>query len=117
MNKFRLRVQLSEDGRTYEVWYTNNGTNYSLHKGGFSTLDEAVNIMIEKFRYDEVEVDGKIDPKKTEIFATEVYYFNKEIKKYPDDLNIVLVGESGVVKNEQKPDLFDCLIKKSLSTN
>jgi hypothetical protein len=42
MNKFRLRVQLSEDGETYEVWYTNNGTNYSLHKGGFKTLDEAV---------------------------------------------------------------------------
>lgn len=84
---------------------------------GSYPLDEAGNIMIAKFRYDEVEVDGKIDPKKTEIFATEVYYFNKEIKKYPDDLNIVLVGESGVVKNEQKPDLFDCLIKKSLSTN
>ena len=35
-------IKLSPNNKTYEIWYTNNGTDYKLHKTGITTIDEAV---------------------------------------------------------------------------
>ncbi len=91
---------------------------FSLEDGNFNTsfingkypLDGNLgNVMIADFVYHKVEVDGEIDPKKTRIVATKVYYFNKEIIKIPDNLKIITVGESGETKNSLEPDLFSSI--------
>lgn len=33
---------LSQNQKTYEVWYSTNGHTYCLHKKGFKSLDAAV---------------------------------------------------------------------------
>lgn len=35
-------IKLSSNNKTYEIWYTNNGTDYKLHKKGITTIDEAM---------------------------------------------------------------------------
>ena len=35
-------IKLSPNNKTYEIWYTNNGTDYKLHKKGITTIDEAM---------------------------------------------------------------------------
>jgi len=35
-------IKLSPNNQTYEIWYTNNGTDYKLHKKGITTIDEAM---------------------------------------------------------------------------
>jgi hypothetical protein len=33
---------LSSNNKTYEIWYTNNGTDFKLHKKGITSIDEAM---------------------------------------------------------------------------
>jgi hypothetical protein len=41
-NKMFTRIMLSQNQKTYEVWYSTNGHTYCLHKKGFKSLDAAV---------------------------------------------------------------------------
>jgi len=36
------KIMLSDDKKSYEVWFSKNGQTYCLHKKGFKTLDDAV---------------------------------------------------------------------------
>ena len=35
-------IKLSSNNKTYEIWYTNNGTDFKLHKKGITSIDEAM---------------------------------------------------------------------------
>ena len=35
-------IKLSPNKKTYEIWYTNNGTDYKLHMKGITSIDEAM---------------------------------------------------------------------------
>lgn len=35
-------IKLSPNNKTYEIWYTNNGTDYKLHKKGITSIDDAI---------------------------------------------------------------------------
>lgn len=34
-------IKLSPNKKTWEIWYTNNGADYKLHKKGITSIDEA----------------------------------------------------------------------------
>ena len=36
------KIILSPIKKTYDVWYSNDGKYYTLHKRGFKTIDEAI---------------------------------------------------------------------------
>lgn len=36
------KIILSPSKKTYDVWYSNDGKYYTLHKRGFKTIDDAV---------------------------------------------------------------------------
>lgn len=36
------RIILSENKKYYDVWYSIDGVNYKLHKGGFKSIDSAI---------------------------------------------------------------------------
>jgi len=36
------KIILSPSKKTYDVWYSNDGTTFVLHKRGFKTIDEAI---------------------------------------------------------------------------
>lgn len=36
------KIILSPSKKTYDVWYSNDGKYYTLHKRGFKTIDEAI---------------------------------------------------------------------------
>jgi hypothetical protein len=40
--KKTTKIMLSDDKKSYEVWFSKNGQTYCLHKSGLKTLDEAV---------------------------------------------------------------------------
>jgi hypothetical protein len=36
------KIILSNDKKYYDVWYSVDGLNYKLHKGGFKSIDSAI---------------------------------------------------------------------------
>lgn len=36
------KIVLSPSKKTYDVWYTNDGKYYTLHKKGFKSIDDAI---------------------------------------------------------------------------
>ena len=36
------KIILSNDKKYYDVWYSNDGTEYKLHKAGFKNIDSAI---------------------------------------------------------------------------
>jgi hypothetical protein len=36
------RIILSDNKKCYDVWYSIDGVNYKLHKGGFRSIDSAI---------------------------------------------------------------------------
>lgn len=36
------KIILSASKNTYDVWYSNDGKYYTLHKKGFKTIDDAI---------------------------------------------------------------------------
>lgn len=36
------KIILSPSKNTYDVWYSNDGKYYTLHKKGFKTIDDAI---------------------------------------------------------------------------
>ena len=36
------KIILSNDKKYYDVWYSFDGVNYKLHKGGFKSIDSAI---------------------------------------------------------------------------
>jgi len=36
------RIILSDNKKYYDVWYSFDGVNYKLHKGGFKSIDSAI---------------------------------------------------------------------------
>jgi hypothetical protein len=35
-------IKLSSNNKTYEIWYTNNGTDFKLHKKGITSIEDAM---------------------------------------------------------------------------
>ena len=38
------KIILSPSKNTYDVWYSNDGKYYKIHKKGFKTIDEAIKV-------------------------------------------------------------------------
>lgn len=36
------KIILSASKKTYDVWYSNDGKYYTIHKKGFKTIDDAI---------------------------------------------------------------------------
>lgn len=69
-----------------------------------------INTIVAKFEYKKIKKDGEINANLTKISAVEIYNFNNEkINNIPSDLDIILVGDDGVVDKELELPLFKYL--------
>lgn len=40
--KFNTKITPSQDGKSFDVYYTTNGSTYILHKSNFKSLEDAM---------------------------------------------------------------------------